>query len=158
MPYRLPYLLHALFLLGWATLPTETAAQDFSQLLGAWQRTRTDGAVVFEVWTAHSDTLLAGKSHIIRPDGTTSTLETLRLTRFGSHWVYLAAPRNQAPAAFWFDSQASTQAYFVFRNTEHDYPKRIVYDLRQPDLLTAWIDDGNDETNDSRYFQFTRKG
>ncbi len=127
------------------------------QLQGTWVVPNQNGGTLHETWVALSDTVLSGHVYTLTDSLATEHREYLRIERFAGTWVYLARPRGAEPTLFWWDAQASDSTYWVFRNPEHDYPKRIVYNLREAGKLTAWIDDGDNATEDRIEFRYVSK-
>lgn len=130
---------------------------DLTRVVGTWARPRNSGGWLYETWALALDSSLVGRAFVHVDGRSEEHREYLRIERFADTWVYLARPRGAEPTLFWWDAQASDSTYWVFRNPEHDYPKRIVYNLREAGKLTAWIDDGDNATEDRIEFRFSRK-
>ena len=85
--------------------------------------------------------------------GRMSAFEFLRIVEKDGGLVYIAQPNGGAPTEFVLTEFSATRA--VFDNPRHDYPKRIVYELK-PDGLTATI--GFMKGGTPRRFEFKREG
>ena len=62
---------------------------------------------------------------------------------------------NKQPIAFKMTKAENN--LFVFEKPEHDFPKRIVYELTGSDSLHAYIDDGTDNAKKRQNFYYKRQ-
>ena len=108
-------------------------------LSGCWQINR-GGEVIDEQWMAPRAGIMVGMARSVRGDKVTSTESTIIRVRDGK-LVYEANPSGQPPTTF--TASTATADRVVFENPQHDYPKRVAYERRGADAVTAWIDDGN---------------
>jgi hypothetical protein len=107
-------------------------------LAGCWQMTRGD-QVIEEQWMAPRAEVMLAMSRSVRAGRmTASEFVTLRIA--DGRIVYDANPSGQAPTRF--TATTATADRVVFENPAHDYPKRIAYERKGSNALTAWIDDG----------------
>jgi hypothetical protein len=107
-------------------------------LSGCWQVTR-GSEVIDEQWMAPRGGIMLGMARSVRGDREVSTESTTIRVRDG-RLVYEANPSGQSPTTFAATSASADR--LVFENPAHDYPRRIVYERRGPDAVTASIDDG----------------
>ena len=109
------------------TLMVQSASaqqKEFGWLVGTWQET---GKSNFEVW-ALSDNELRAESYELRPDGSKKVSERIRLIRKGSDFLYVPdVPHNKGPVEFKITSFDASG--FVAENPEHDFPKKITYQI-----------------------------
>ncbi|NOU61512.1 DUF6265 family protein [Marinifilum caeruleilacunae] len=94
-------------------------------LSGTWQ---IEGKQQFEKWEKKADGLL-GTGYKIE-DGKEKLLETLAITYEKGHWIYHATVANQnqgATISFYLNTNVSE--VYSFENTEHDFPKKIQYQI-----------------------------
>jgi hypothetical protein len=120
---------------------TPAPAQDVEQLAwfaGCWRIVRAD-QVIDEQWMAPSGGVMLGMSRTVRA-GVTTAMEFVTLRIVDGRIVYEANPSGQAPVAF--TATSATADRVVFENPKHDYPKRITYERKGNDAISAWIDDG----------------
>lgn len=125
------------------------------KLEGVW-RMETKKGFMYEEWKKMDKNHLQSRGYMIRGVDTINT-ERVSLTRTKENIFYTPTVENQndkKPIAFKLTS--STGNVFVFENPEHDFPKRIVYNLVSTDSLHAYIDDGKEATKKIQYFYFSR--
>lgn len=107
-------------------------------LAGCWEATSATGrSVTEEQWMAPSGGLMVGMSRSVR-DGTARGYEllTIRVGEDGG-LVYRAAPSGQAVTDF--PARAVAPGRLEFVNSEHDFPKKIVYTLLEENLTEAAV-------------------
>ena len=73
--------------------------------------------------------------------GQTTGHEFLTIRQSGATLFLEANPSNQQPAQF--EASVADADKVVFRNPDHDFPRRISYFRLGTDSLRAEIDDGN---------------
>lgn len=125
-----------------APLPTQPAqapeVEQLGWLAGCWRIVRTD-QVIDEQWMAPSGGVMLGMSRTVR-GGQTTAMEFVTLHVVDGKVIYEANPAGQAPVSF--TASIVNADRVVFENPAHDYPKRITYERRANDAISAWIDDG----------------
>ena len=138
------------FALVLALLPLQDDGLEGLQWLeGEWQRQTRAGTVV-ERWTL-TENGLAGESFALRGEQPTLT-ETLMLVQMGGSVIYVAWPvENPYPVAFPLVSRENDE--FVFENTTHDFPQRIIYSRESGDALTVAIE-GPGEGGEAQRVEF----
>jgi len=124
-------------------------------LEGVWQMTTKRG-ILCEEWKKINDNYLQSKGYIIK--GTDTIInETVALTHKDDAVFYTSTVANQndqQPVAFKMTKAGNNT--FVFENPQHDFPKRIVYQLVSSDSLHAFIDDGVDGSGRKQNFYYKR--
>ena len=131
---------------------------DFKKLYaleGIWQMTTKRG-ILCEEWKKVNDNYLQNKGYIIKGRDTVIT-ETVALTQKDNAVFYTSTVANQndqQPVAFKMTKAANNT--FVFGNPQHDFPRRIVYQLVSTDSLHAFIDDGIDDSGHKQDFYYKR--
>lgn len=116
----------------------EAAAQqeEFSWLVGTWQE--VDKAK-FEVWTVVGQELHA-ESYELHEDGTKKISEKIRLIKKTNAFFYVPdVPHNKKPVEFKITSFNTTG--FVAENPQHDFPKKITYQLDSIKMKATISDD-----------------
>ncbi|MEO6283066.1 MAG: DUF6265 family protein [Dyadobacter sp.] len=116
--------------------------QDFEKLKplsGLWITKRASGDI-YEQWAMSSESELTGKSYkVLKTD--TFLLETMKLYHSGGEIVFapVAAGQNEGKTVL-FKLRSIQGSKFVFENLKHDFPQRIVYDIKSQDSLHAYIE------------------
>lgn len=125
--------------------------QQLYALQGTWQMNTSKG-VLYEGWQKINDTLLQGGSYKIK-EHDTIFLErvSLKHTVDGIFYVPVVEENNMQQVNFKLTSYNNNS--FVFENPEHDFPKRVIYEIVSADSLHAYIDDGvNNPAKRKDYF------
>ena len=111
-------------------------------LLGDWQMEKKDGLLI-ESWQQANDSTLEESSYMQKNSGEKKLLEKVQLvSRQDSLYnIPVVADQNgQRPVKFLITSFSKKE--FTAENPEHDFPKRIFYEMISPDSLHARIDGG----------------
>jgi hypothetical protein len=124
--------------------------QQLSALQGTWEM-KTSKGILYEGWQKLNDTLMQGGSYKIK-ERDTIFLErvSLKHTSEGIFYVPVVEENNNQPVKFKLTSYSNNS--FVFENPEHDFPKRVIYELVSKDSIHAYIDDGINSAKRSDYF------
>ncbi|MGB2733780.1 MAG: DUF6265 family protein, partial [Saprospiraceae bacterium] len=112
-------------------------------LQGQWLMNTPRGQIM-ESWRVLSSNNILGHTYSIS-NGDTSLIESINLLKEsdGIYYVPIVKDQNQGKATR-FKMTSAQKNTFVFENHTHDFPKRIVYDFKSPDILHAWVDGGVD--------------
>lgn len=113
----------------------EPSVDDLRWMAGHWS-----SGEVEEIWLAPKGNLMLGMSRTVRANGKTA-FEFIRIAKTADGIAYIAQPGGRPPTSF--KLVESRPGRVVFANPEHDFPKRIVYELRDGKLC-ARVDDGKD--------------
>jgi len=127
----------------------------FKWLNGSWTMAEKDG-VVTEEWKLINDSLMEGRSDFIKRD-TIIPFETIKLYKKDTSFYYeakAAGQNNELPVGFRITSISDTS--FVAENPEHDFPKRITYQLITKDSFHAFIDGGPSMSEKKSDFYYSR--
>ena len=124
-----------LLLFAFPLFAADPTVDDLAWMTGHW----SDGKVE-EIWIAPKGNLMLGMARTVRANGKAS-FEFLRIAKTEDGIAYIAQPGGQPPTSF--KLVESKPGRVVFANPEHDFPKRIVYELRDGKLC-ARTDDGKD--------------
>ncbi|MEP2670112.1 MAG: DUF6265 family protein [Cyclobacteriaceae bacterium] len=135
-----------LLITGAACSPQESDKSDMEKinwLMGQWERINVkEGRSAHERWEAVNDQELKGWGVSFRGIDT-SFMEVLRIVEKEDTLYYVAdVPENPNPVFFKFES--ITETGFVCANPEHDFPKRIEYQLRSDTLKAITSGDGKE--------------
>ncbi len=120
------------------------------QLVGKWEGA-IGGARYVEHWNKVDANTYEGSAVTYDGDKAVSS-ESMRITLFSDHWLYLANPGGQGVSCFVRCSADTTT--WIFENKEHDFPKRVGYRITG-DALTAWIA-GKDDADNRMEFPLKR--
>jgi len=120
-----------------------TSANTFKKLaglVGAWHMTTKRGAIG-EEWKSINENHLQSRGYFIRNGTDTIVNETVALERKSDGIYYTSTVANENNGqSVPFKLTAADNKSFVFENPQHDYPKRIVYELVSADSLHAYTD------------------
>ena len=132
--------MRCLFVALCLTLPlgaAETRLADLAWMTGHWSAT-IDGVEMEEVWLAPSAGMMPGLHRDAK--GGRGSFEFFRIAETNDGIVYFAQPNGQPPTPFALAKSGPSRA--VFANPEHDFPKRIIYELRAGKLCARVEGDG----------------
>lgn len=131
------YMLTVLFL--WLT-NFMFAQPDFPDFLeGTW---RVENKKSYEHWNRIDDDSLKGFSYRIE-DGQLVVSEYLDIFRKGREIIYTALVLNQNQRKGISFKLTKTNDMFIFENPDHDFPKKIIYQLLTDTEILVKISDGN---------------
>jgi len=114
-------------------------------------------ATVYEEWKMVSKNYLQNKGYTMKGSDTLiSERVKLKKTKDGIYYTSTVENQNnKKPIAFKLTSAEGN--LFIFENKEHDFPKRIVYQLISADSLHAFIDDGVKGTKKAQHFYYVKQ-
>jgi Domain of unknown function (DUF6265) len=119
----------------------EKNISQFSWLYGEWEMKDKDGLVT-EQWKQVNDSLMEGSSDFIKGDSTIP-FETIKIFRRSNDFIYeakAAGQNKELPVEFKLSSFSDSG--FIAENSQHDFPKRIIYRLITKDSIHAVVDGG----------------
>jgi len=130
--------------------------QKFDKLLGIWKTEKKNG-MLYEAWRKNGDMELEGKSFKI-VSGDTTILEKVRLAlEEDSRIVYAVrvdGQNNNRETLFYL--KIVTGSDYIFENLQHDFPKRIVYNISNKNSLHAYIEGEIEGKNQRVDFDYIR--
>ncbi|MFN3243392.1 MAG: DUF6265 family protein [Planctomycetota bacterium] len=133
--------------------PTDPEWQPVAFMTGAWRSLDDDGGSSLEVWTSPHGLTMYGQNRTIAR-GQLVFFELLGIEKRGDTFVYVARPRGADATEFVMTSHGENSATFV--NNDHDFPKRIHYQLSpEGDELRATAD-ANDSGGQRLEYRWTR--
>ncbi|MGB3006492.1 MAG: DUF6265 family protein [Chitinophagaceae bacterium] len=130
----------------------------FEWLSGTWKMKLKNGGAIIENWITGNDSTISGESINFSVTGSSKVLEKLQLAFRNNEYYYIskvAGQNNNQPITFKITSYS--EKGFVAENPEHDFPKRITYQLVNKDSVHAFIDDGAEETKRVQHFYYIRQ-
>ena len=94
---------------------------------GTWKMEKPTGGQRLESWAPEGKKLLVGTGQRVA-HGDTSMLENISIYKSKGHLYYAPAVKDQNQGqAVAFRMMSGKDNTFVFENTKHDFPQRIVY-------------------------------
>lgn len=129
--------------------------KQLTALEGTWKMETKNGAII-EKWEKVNNTYLQSTGYYINGNDTVIT-ETVSLKNTPQGIFYTSTvtdQNNRQPVAFRFTKKQKN--LFIFENSLHDFPKRIMYRFVAKDALQATIDDGVPGTSRKKVFNYKR--
>lgn len=116
---------------------------DLNQLVGRWEHVENKNNQL-EEWQLISDDELRGKGFVLE-NGDTTFIESLSIKRINNILVYTAEVGDQNHGEkIPFNLTAQTAKTLEFSNYSHDFPQRIVYEMKSDTTLQAYIEGPRD--------------
>ncbi|MBO9591342.1 MAG: hypothetical protein J7599_00450 [Niabella sp.] len=157
MYYKIKTLLiPAVFFLCCWKAATHPQIRSAEWLLGTWEHRPAPGKSIYETWTRSGDTVLWGKSYMLK-EKDTLVFETVKLVQNEGRLLYIATVQRQnngAPVSFVSKKISDTE--LVFENPEHDFPQKIRYMRIGADSLVAEISGTKNGTERKQSFPMKR--
>lgn len=119
--------------------PVSFHIKQLGWLAGDWQ-TAPNASQVDEHWTAPSGGAMLGMSRTVTGDSMVA-FEYLRIVERADGVFYVAHPNARTPGTD-FRLTSLTPTRVVFENPQHDFPKRIIYEKKGENGLSAVVDAG----------------
>ncbi|MFN8287174.1 MAG: DUF6265 family protein [Chitinophagales bacterium] len=117
--------------------PEYNSVTKFKWLEGKWKETYTGDV---EQWV-FMDSVARGSSYGTNEQGQFSLTETMELVNKDGTYYYIPTVLNQnAAKPIEFKIVSFTETSFIAENPAHDFPQRIVYRLKNPNTLSAYIE------------------
>ena len=112
--------------------------EKFKWLTGTWVN-HSNQSPLFETWEFINDTLMTGRSYIIKGNDS-SFFEKISLVRRGTDFFYIpvvTGQNNGLPVPF---KLTSGDGYsFIFENPTHDFPQTVMYRYISADSIFAQV-------------------
>jgi hypothetical protein len=112
---------------------------DFSLLVGRWSSADSISSQL-EEWHQFNDSTFFGKGYVLE-GGDTTFFESLEITKVLGVWTYAAKveqPNGVEVIPFTLYKQTARRVEFY--NAQHDFPKKIGYELIAENELQAYIE------------------
>jgi len=147
-----------LFLLAaFVTKTKESKMQSFKWLEGSWVMKKKNGSSIMESWLPFNDSTLLGESMSFSLTGQSKVLENLRLTyRSGTYYYNSKVNGQNDGKEIAFKITSHSEKGFVAEKPDHDFPKRITYELVNKDSIHAFIDGGPSAPDKKSDFYYSR--
>jgi len=127
--------------------PDSEGLESFAFMQGCWRGGQTDGPLSEEYFSIDGAGTMMGWSRTTR-NGRLDGFEFIRIVREGADIVYEVWPDGVRSPARFVLTDIVDQAQATFEDPDHDFPRRIRYQLIQPDLLQITIDAGPSSEGD----------
>jgi hypothetical protein len=128
---------------------------DFSKLMGSWASISGEAAQM-EEWEVRNDSNFVGKGYVLER-GDTTFFESLEIRKQSGVWTYFAkVHQTQAAEVVPFTLTRQTADRVEFTNNQHDFPKKIGYELLSENELQAYIEGPRDGQTIRIIFDFKR--
>ncbi len=138
-------------------IPKVSDTKKFEWLKGTWMTKKKNGGAIMETWIISNDSTLNGESLFIAATGSSKVLESLELSYRKEEYYYTSTVKGQNNnQAVSFKITSYSETGFVAENPEHDFPKRITYELIGKDSIHAFIDGGPDMPDKKSDFYYSR--
>ena len=140
---------------GFIEKKDENKMRSFKWLIGSWTMKTGRGAIM-ENWIQLNDSTIGGESIFIKNTGGTEQREKLRFIYSNKEYYYCVVflgQNNNEEIKFRITSFADSS--FVSENRQHDFPRRIIYNLIHKDTIHAVVDDGDNPKKKFDIFLFT---
>ena len=131
--------------------------QTFKWLEGSWVMKKKNGSAIMESWFPHNDSMMIGENMSFSATGQSKVLENLKLAYRSGSYYYISrvnGQNNNEEVAFKITSH--TEKSFVAEKSDHDFPKRIAYELINKDSIHAFIDGGPSMPDKKSDFYYSR--
>jgi hypothetical protein len=135
----------------------ENKMENFKWLEGSWVMKKKNGGSIMESWQSHNDSTMLGESLNFSVSGQSKVLENLRLTYQSGTYFYnskVSGQNDGKELAFKVTSYSDKK--FVAEKPDHDFPKRIIYELITKDSIHAFIDGGPSAPDKKSDFYYSR--
>jgi hypothetical protein len=146
---------YCLLILTVSCSTSKDAFKDLKWIIGNWQMQDAEG-ITTEAWQMGKQQLI-GSSSMGKTTATLKPFEDVTITYNGKQYVYTVTSANQndtKPVAFTITKHTATS--FIAVNMQHDYPKRIAYELLTKDSIHAYIDDGVEDSKKRFHFYYNK--
>lgn len=126
---------------------------------GTWQMKDEQGGIMYEEWHMVSDSLCKGENYAISGNKK-QVFETVQIKYTDGKLCYAPTVKDQNEGkeiVFPLKEISDGGKKFIFENTEHDFPQRIIYHFKNKSTLDARIEgmvEGKERSSD---YHFTKK-
>jgi hypothetical protein len=135
----------------------ENKMENFKWLEGSWVMKKKNGGSIMESWQSHNDSTMLGESLNFSVSGQSKVLENLRLTYQSGTYYYNSKVNGQNDGKeLAFKVTSYSDKKFVAEKPDHDFPKRITYELITKDSIHAFIDGGPSAPDKKSDFYYSR--
>ena len=126
----------ALSLLALPLFAKDPTVKDVAWMSGCWSQVGAEKGSD-EVWLRPAGGTMLGMGRTIKKEKSVAH-EFMQIREVNGGLTFFANPSGQESASFPMISLTKTKV--VFENKEHDFPQRVIYELRGPDSLVGRIE------------------
>ncbi len=135
------YALLTSFILLGISSQAQANLKKLTWLTGTWQRTNAKpGRSGVEIWQPISDVEMQGRGINLKGSDTTFTEKLKIIIKAGVIYYVADVPENKEPVLFKLTSQSDMS--LIFEKPQHDFPKKISYELTGTKLKAVVSGDG----------------
>lgn len=109
----------------------------FEWLAGQWEGIMGTG-IYHEEWTLTENNELTGRAYLLK-QGEISNNEKLMIHQ-AQNEIYYTADVSHNPSPVSFKLTYSSDTIFIFENPEHDFPKKITYEIKDENNFIATVE------------------
>lgn len=152
------YYMLALIIISFNIFKVDYDLEDFSKLypiIGEWSMPFKEGQLT-EKWDKKYDKMLFGETLYSVNDKVISK-ESIKLALTNGRIYYtplVYGQNNDEPVPFVLIE--SEENRFVFENKEHDFPQKIIYELKSKDVLNATVEGETEKGFKKIVYKFKR--
>jgi hypothetical protein len=130
-----------LFVLLVTSIYAQTDLTKLEWLTGSWNRTNAKpGRSGVEIWQKNSNTEFVGKGINLKGTDTVFVEKLKIIVKDGAVFYVADVPQNKEPVLF--KATSVTASSVVFENPQHDFPKKITYEVDGKKLKATISGDG----------------
>lgn len=112
---------------------------ELQKLVGRWEE-KADSSDHIEVWTRESENTIWGRGFVLDRNDTTF-IEYLAIQPVNDTLSYLARVSSRFTGEIVrFPVKSQSSKKIVFENLNHDFPQRIVYELKNDSVLDVFVE------------------
>lgn len=129
---------------------------DLKRLVGRWEHVENKNNQL-EEWELVNESELRGKGFVLE-NGDTTFIESLSIKMVGNNLVYSAEVGDQNNGEkIPFELTAQTSKTLEFSNFNHDFPQRIVYEMKSDSTMQAYIEGPRNDQKIRIVFDYIRR-
>ncbi len=144
-------------LTGFTQQKLSSNLSDLKWLIGTWQMEKKNGLLT-ETWQQTNDSTFDESSYLQKTSGEKKLLENVQIVFRENNLYYIPTvsdQNNQQPVKFLITSTSNNK--FIAEDPDHDFPKRIVYEMINPDSIHARIDGSTSMPEKKIDFYYSRQ-
>ena len=141
---------------GNTSVSKDSGTFDLKKLNGRWEFMNNNTHQI-EEWSMNGDKQLSGTGYVLE-EGDTTFIEFLSIRESNGVLTYFAQVSNMSSAEIVpFTLSAQSSDRIEFSNVGHDFPKKIVYELKSDSTMQTYIEGPRDGNNIRIIFDFEKQ-
>lgn len=144
-------------LTGFTQQKPSSNLSDLKWLIGTWQMEKKNGLLT-ETWQQTNDSTFDESSYFQKTSDEKKLLENVQIVFRENNLYYIPTvsdQNNQQPVKFLITSTSNNK--LIAEDPDHDFPKRIVYEMINPDSIHARKDGGTSMPEKKIDFYYSRQ-